>query len=84
MIKPELIDIVELLVNLPEEKQISGDRGTIVECYDSDHFEVEFINNKGETTSLCTPSSQQFRVVWQAATKQWIAPVDNIASIFNN
>ena len=43
MIKPELLDIVELLVNLPEQKQFVGDRGTIVECYDDDHLEVEFV-----------------------------------------
>ena len=70
MIKPELLDIVELLVNLPEQKQFVGDRGTIVECYDDDHFEVKFVNDSGETTTLCTLSSQQFIIVWQIATKQ--------------
>jgi len=74
MIKPELLDIVELLVNLPEEKQITGAQGTIVECYDSDHFEVEFINKSGETTALCTLNSEQFIVVWQVSTKQWLKP----------
>lgn len=84
MIKPELLDIVELLVNLPEHKQFVGSQATIVECYDSDHFEVEFSNENGETTALCALSSQQFIVVWQVATKQWVTPADKIAAIFNN
>jgi hypothetical protein len=73
-IKPELLDIVEILVNLPEQKQFVGDKGTIVECYDKDNFEVEFINENGETTALCTLNSEQFIVVWQAETKQWLTP----------
>jgi Domain of unknown function (DUF4926) len=84
MIKPELLDIVEILVNLPEHKQFVGAQGTIVECYDSDNFEIEFSNEDGETTALCALSSQQFIVVWKAATKQWLTPADKIAAIFNN
>ena len=83
-IKPELLDIVELIVSLPEQKQIVGDKGTIVECYDQDNFEIEFINESGETTALCALSSKQFIVVWQVATKQWVTPTDKIAAIFSN
>jgi hypothetical protein len=84
MIKPELLDIVEILVNLPDQKQFVGDRGTIVECYDDDNFEVEFVNESGETTALCALSSKQFIVVWQIATKQWVTPTDKITAIFSN
>ena len=64
--KPELFDIVELLVNLPEFQQSIGTQGTIVECHAPNHFEVEFSNEAGETTALCVLSPQQFIVVWQA------------------
>lgn len=82
-IKPELLDIVEILVNLPEQKQFVGDQGTIVECYDDNNFEVEFVNESGETTALCALSSKQFIVVWQIATKQWVTPTDKITAIFS-
>ncbi|GGA35384.1 DUF4926 domain-containing protein [Okeania sp. KiyG1] len=72
MIKPELFDVVELLVNLPSEQQFIGDRGTIVECYNDGKYEVEFSNEQGETLALCSLSNNQFIVVWQAQTKQWL------------
>jgi Domain of unknown function (DUF4926) len=80
----ELLDIVELLVNLPEQNQVIGTQGTIVECHDLDNFEVEFSNEDGETTALCVLSSQQFIVVWKAKTKQWLTSVDKLSAIFNN
>jgi hypothetical protein len=84
VIKPELLDIVELLVNVPEFNQFIGTQGTIVECHDSDNFEVEFTNEDGETTALCVLSSQQFIVVWKSNTKQWLTTTDKIAAIFDN
>jgi Domain of unknown function (DUF4926) len=106
--KPELFDVVELLVNLPEHKQsiaprparqvpeciraklsqvaplAIGTQGTIIECHDPNHFEVEFSNENGETITLCVLSPQQFMVVWQARTKQWLTTTDKITSIFSN
>jgi Domain of unknown function (DUF4926) len=82
--QPKLLDIVELLVNLPEYNQVIGAQGTIVECHDLDNFEVEFSNEDGETTALCVLSSQQFIVVWTAKTKQWLSTSDKITAIFKN
>lgn len=82
--QPELLDIVELLVNLPEYNLVIGTQGTIVECHDLDNFEVEFSNEHGETTALCVISSQQFIVVWTAKTKQWLSTSDKITAIFKN
>jgi Domain of unknown function (DUF4926) len=45
--QPDLLGIVELLVNLPESKQSIGTQGTIVECHDLNNFEVEFSNEDG-------------------------------------
>ena len=82
--KPELLDVIELLVNLPEHQQSIGAQGTIVECHDLNHFEVEFSNEDGETTALCVLTPQQFMVVWQAQTKQWLTATDKITAIFDN
>ncbi len=40
MNQPELFDIVELLVDLPEDNLNIGIQGTIVECYDDNTYEV--------------------------------------------
>jgi hypothetical protein len=82
--KPELLDVVELLVDLPEHRQSLGAQGTIVECHDLNHFEVEFSNENGETMALCVLTPQQFMVVWQAQTKQWLTTTDKITAIFGN
>lgn len=70
--QPQLFDLVELLVNLPEYNLFIGNQGTIVECLGEDCFEVEFSNDRGETTALCPLGTQQFMVVWQNETKQWM------------
>ncbi|NEQ32584.1 MAG: DUF4926 domain-containing protein [Leptolyngbya sp. SIO4C5] len=74
MSQPKLFDIIKLRVNLPEVDRRIGNRGTIVECYGDEAFEVEFINESGETVGLATLSRHQFVVVWQAATQQWVRP----------
>ena len=84
MTQPSLLDIVELLVNLPEYNLFIGDQGTIVECLDKNHFEVEFINEAGETTALCPLSTQQFMVVWKAERKQWLTTADKMVAIVDN
>ena len=83
MTKPELFDIVELLVNLPESNQLIGTQGTIVECHDEENFEIEFTNEEGETTALCPLSRQQFIVVWKSTTKQWLPVSEKITAILN-
>jgi hypothetical protein len=80
---PELLDLVELLINLPDDRLFIGDRGTIVECHDDRNFEVEFTNEDGETTALCVLSSHQFIVVWKATTKQWLPTIVLPAAAFD-
>lgn len=83
MTKPELLDIVELLVNLPEHNLFVGARGTIVECYSDEDFEVEFANESGETAALCTLSRPKFIVVWKSATQQWLTASEKVVAILN-
>ena len=84
MIQPELFDIVELLVNLPNNNQFIGNQGTIVECYEEGKYEVEFSNEQGETLALCTLSTHEFIVVWQSQTQRWLSVSEKLTEITDN
>ena len=84
MIEPELFDVIELLVDLPEENLRTGVRGAIVECYEDAKYEVEFTNEEGETLALSTLSSEEFIVVWKAKTKRWLSVSEQIAAAINH
>lgn len=81
MIQPELLDVVELLVDLPEVQLQAGDQGTIVEEYDDHAYEVEFANSYGETLALLALKPEQFVVVWQNTTKAWVPLPERIAAV---
>jgi Domain of unknown function (DUF4926) len=84
MTQPELFDVVELLIDLPEYNLRAGVQGAIVECYQENNYEVEFSNSNGETLALCTLSARQFIVVWSAKTKTWLPISERVAAILNN
>lgn len=77
----ELFDIVELLTDMPKLNLKAGDRGAIVEKYSDHDYEIEFTNEDGETTALCTLPFQQFIIVWQTKTQNWLSLSDRIAAI---
>ncbi len=84
MIEPELFDVVELLIDLPEYNLRSGVRGAIVDCYSDEKYEVEFSNEEGETLALCTLFSEQFVIVWKAQTKSWLSVSEQLAEVVNH
>jgi hypothetical protein len=84
MNQAELFDIVELLIDLPEDNLKAGDQGTVVEFYNNNTYEVEFSNSEGETLALCTLTSQQFVIVWQAKTKSWLSLSEQITALVND
>lgn len=84
MIQPSLHDLIELLVNLPEYNLSIGDKGMIIDSLDESHFEVEFIEEAGETTEPCVLSTEQFIVVWQSETEAWLSTTDKLIAIVNN
>ena len=51
--KLKLLDVVALLINLPEEHLEIGQVGTIVEILGEDAYEIEFVNTKGRTLAVC-------------------------------
>jgi hypothetical protein len=81
MIKPELFDVVELLVDLPEHNLRPGVQGAIVHCHPDDTYEVEFTNEDGETVVLCPLSADQFVIVWQAKTRTWLPVSERVATL---
>lgn len=84
MIKPELLDIVELIVDLPHYNLRVGDRGTIVEQHTDTVYEVEFSNAYGETLVCTSLSIQQFMVVWRSETETWVPMGDRIAAMIES
>lgn len=89
MIKPELLDVVELLVELPDTNAQPGEFGTIVEVYsDWDNplasppaYEVEFANSQGETTAMMALTPDQFVVVWRNETRTWVPLPERITDM---
>ena len=71
------------MVDLPDFNLRVGVRGTIVECYDADSYEVEFANSDGETEALCTLSSEQVIIVWEAKTKSRISVSKQVEAIIH-
>lgn len=55
----ELLDVVVLTKDLPDLNLRKGQVGTIVEAYESDDFEVEFVDLQGKTYALETLSASE-------------------------
>jgi phage terminase Nu1 subunit (DNA packaging protein) len=79
--KPELLDVVELLVDLPESAIQAGELGTIVETYDNHAYEVEFADAEGATLALQALEPDQFVVVWKNSTQAWVPLAERIAAL---
>jgi len=58
-----LLDTVVLKRDLPDVGLRAGDLGAIVEVYDAEHFEVEFVAASGRTQALITLRSDDVRHV---------------------
>ncbi|NJL47016.1 MAG: DUF4926 domain-containing protein [Leptolyngbyaceae cyanobacterium SM2_5_2] len=83
MIRPELFDVVELLVELPNTEAKPGSLGTIVEEYEGHAYEVEFANSEGETIDMRALTPDQFVVVWKNETKSWVLLADRLRDMAN-
>ena len=81
MIKPKLFDVIEILYPIEKGDLPAGAQGTLVHQYAEDNFEVEFINEQGETIALCTLNRSQFVVIWQAETEQDVLLAEQVAQV---
>ena len=59
----QLLEIVALTRDIPESGLRRGDLGAIVELYDSEAFEVEFVTASGRTQALLRLASADVRQV---------------------
>jgi hypothetical protein len=78
---PELFDIVELTIDIPEEGLRAGMQGTIVDLHGRDAYEVEFSDESGETLALLALRPGQFIVVWQSETGDWLPISEQVATL---
>jgi len=79
---PELFDVVELIVDLPERGLHAGMQGTIVEIHtDGAAYEVEFTDEQGEALNLLALRPEQFVVVWRARSQQWVSLGERVAEL---
>ena len=59
MTYPKLLDVVALTRDLPDQRLVRGQVGTIVETLAADVFEVEFSDDDGRTyATAAVPASQ--------------------------
>jgi len=79
--RPDLFDVVELLIDLPEYDLRAGARGAVVHCHPDNTFEIEFVSDEGETQVLCPLSPGQFIVVWRAKTRTWVPVAEQVAAL---
>ena len=59
----EVFDTVVLRIDLPEHGLRKGDLGTVVEVYEPDGLEVEFVTASGKTEALVTLKTDAVRSV---------------------
>ncbi len=58
-----LLDTVVLVRDLPEHDLCAGDLGAVVEVYDPDGLEVEFVTAAGRTKALVTLTPSDVRPI---------------------
>jgi len=63
---PQLLHVVALVEDLPEEKLVRGQVGTVVELLDDEHFEIEFSDDHGRTYALVSLAVPQLLVLHHA------------------
>jgi uncharacterized protein DUF4926 len=59
----QLLDTIVLDRDVPEHGLRKGDLGAIVEVYEPDAFEVEFVTASGRTAALLTLNARDVRPV---------------------
>lgn len=79
---PELFDVIELIVDLPEQGLYAGMVGTIVEIHqEGTAYEVEFADDEGRAVNLLALRREQFLVIWRSRTQAWVPPADRVTEL---
>jgi hypothetical protein len=78
---PELFDVIELTVDVPEQKLYAGMQGTILASHPGDAYEVEFTDESGETLAWLALRPHQFIVVWRASTGAPVPAAEQVTTL---
>ena len=78
---PDIGDVIELIIDVPERNLRFGTQGTIVHCHGTKSYEVEFTDESGETKDFLALDSDKFITVWRAETHEWASALEQIAEI---
>ncbi|MCA9941038.1 MAG: DUF4926 domain-containing protein [Anaerolineales bacterium] len=81
MIKPAQYDVVEMLQPVLGANLPAGSQGTIVHQYDEEEFEIEFVDEWGETVTLVRLNRQHFLVIWRAEGEESVSVADQVAQL---
>lgn len=66
----KLLDVVALTEDLPNLKLYKGQVGTVIEVYEPEVFEVEFVDIQGKTYALETLNAIQLMQLYYAPLPQ--------------
>ncbi len=61
--KITILDVVSLMVDLPERGLVRGQVGTVVESLAPDVFEVEFSDDEGKTYAILALPGEQLMIL---------------------
>ena len=61
--KIKILDVVSLIVDLPERGLFRGQVGTVVESLAPDVFEVEFSDDEGKTYAILALPGEQLMIL---------------------
>ena len=78
---PDMFDVVELIVDAPEQGLYAGLQGTIVMRYPGEAYEVEFTDQAGVTRALLALRPHEFVVVWRASAGAPVPIAEQIAAL---
>lgn len=61
--KIKILDVVSLIVDVPERGLVRGQVGTVVESLAPDVFEVEFSDDEGKTYAILALPGEQLMIL---------------------
>ena len=63
--EPQLLDVVELVADMPGEGRLRGEKGTVVECFSDGVYLVEFEWDESDREHIHEIAAADLRVVWR-------------------
>ncbi len=77
-----LFDVVELIVDLPQQGLYAGMRGTVLDVHENGKaFEVEFSDEQGQVLTFMALAPEQFVVIWRSQSRQWVPLAERVARL---